>query len=176
MANAEQWARFVEQYSARVLKPTFEDVAREIAYAFFFSIVVKTPVWEAKPDDPPGYPKHTGGRAKGSWQISFGSPSAAPYELRPGDQGAEASATNRARATLDANPGFASIWITTPLRYMRTLEFGGYPNPPAMGTGRTVGGFSTQAPNGMVRQSIEEVKPQIGSIVAAVIAASRLGR
>ena len=171
MANAEQWARFVEGYAEQQIRPTLEDVARELAYAVFFLTVIKTPVWEARPTDPPGYPKHTGGRAKASWQISFGAPSVRPSVERPGDQGAEALAASRARQTLTGFRGFEPIWISTPLQYMKVLEFGGYPNPPLKGTGRTVGGFSTQAPNGMVRRAIEEVKQQAQSIAAAVVAA-----
>lgn len=42
--------------------------------------------------------------------------------------------------------------------YIKVLEYGLYPNPPKGGKGKTVNGFSTQAPRGMVRISIEEVK------------------
>jgi hypothetical protein len=34
--------------------------------------------------------------------------------------------------------------------YINMLEYGGYPNPPKKGTGKTINGFSTQAPNGIV--------------------------
>jgi len=36
------------------------------------------------------------------------------------------------------------------------LEYGLYPNPPKHPTGKTVGGYSTQAPAGMVRISVAE--------------------
>ena len=39
--------------------------------------------------------------------------------------------------------------------YAATIEFGRYPNPPRRGTGRTIDGFSTQAPKGMVRESLD---------------------
>lgn len=38
------------------------------------------------------------------------------------------------------------------------LEYGLYPNPPKHGTGKTVNGFSTQAPAGMVRTTIAKMK------------------
>lgn len=47
--------------------------------------------------------------------------------------------------------------ISTPIPYMPALEYGLYPNPPKAGKGKTVNGFSRQAPQGFVRLSIKEV-------------------
>lgn len=47
--------------------------------------------------------------------------------------------------------------ISTPIPYMPALEYGLYPNPPKGGKGKTVDGFSKQAPKGFVRLSIKEV-------------------
>lgn len=44
--------------------------------------------------------------------------------------------------------------------YIGVLEYGLFPNPPKEGTGKTVGGYSTQAPAGMVGITIAEF-PQI---------------
>lgn len=49
--------------------------------------------------------------------------------------------------------------------YIEILEFGGFPNPPVKGTGRTIGGYSTQAPQGMVRVTAQEMKPVADQIV-----------
>ena len=46
--------------------------------------------------------------------------------------------------------GDESIYISNNLPYIATLEYGGYPNPPKSGSGKTVNGFSKQAPKGMV--------------------------
>jgi hypothetical protein len=46
---------------------------------------------------------------------------------------------------------------------MPKLEYGGYPNPPKSGSGKTAGGYSIQAPAGMVRVSAAE----FGEIVGA---------
>ncbi len=43
------------------------------------------------------------------------------------------------------------MYITNALPYAATLEYGGYPNPPKNPTGKTVGGYSVQAPQGMFR-------------------------
>lgn len=47
------------------------------------------------------------------------------------------------------------IWSNSP--YIHRLEYGLYPNPPKGGQGKTVNGFSKQAPKGFVRLSIKEV-------------------
>lgn len=41
------------------------------------------------------------------------------------------------------------------LPYARVVEFGLYPNPPKNPTGKTVNGFSKQAPSGMLRINAE---------------------
>ncbi|OYQ90422.1 hypothetical protein B9T10_03630 [Wohlfahrtiimonas chitiniclastica] len=48
--------------------------------------------------------------------------------------------------------------ITNPLPHINVLEYGLYPNPPKKGSGKTINGYSTQAPMGFVRISLEEVK------------------
>lgn len=50
-----------------------------------------------------------------------------------------------------------SFTISTDKPYANVLEYGLYPNPPKGGKGKTSDGFSTQAPAGFVRLSIEEV-------------------
>ena len=47
-----------------------------------------------------------------------------------------------------------TIYFTNNLPYAETVEFGLYPNPPKNGTGKTVNGFSTKSPQGMVRRNI----------------------
>lgn len=47
------------------------------------------------------------------------------------------------------------------LPYIRHLEYGLYPNPPKGGSGKTAGGFSTQAPQGMLRISARRFKQLI---------------
>jgi hypothetical protein len=46
--------------------------------------------------------------------------------------------------------------------YIRVLEYGGYPLNPKHPSGRSDGGFSTQAPAGMVRISVLEFGGTIG--------------
>ncbi|MDP8184406.1 HK97 gp10 family phage protein [Phocoenobacter skyensis] len=49
-----------------------------------------------------------------------------------------------------------TIYIATDKPYATMLEYGLYPNPPKNPTGKTKGGYSIQAPKGMVRISIAE--------------------
>jgi len=44
-----------------------------------------------------------------------------------------------------------TAWISNNLPYIRVLEYGLFPNPPKHGAGKTVDGYSTQAPQGMIR-------------------------
>jgi hypothetical protein len=57
------------------------------------------------------------------------------------------------------------MWLSNSLPYAMTLEYGGYPNPPKMGSKKrgeagiavhVQGGYSMQAPQGMVRITARE--------------------
>lgn len=50
------------------------------------------------------------------------------------------------------------IVIATNQPYAPVVEYGLYPNPPKKPTGKTKGGYSVQAPTGMVRISVQEMK------------------
>jgi hypothetical protein len=61
--------------------------------------------------------------------------------------------------------------IASGLPYIRILEYGGYPNPPVRGSWdratrqwvvKSSGGFSRQAPQGMVRVTVDAVRAAIG--------------
>ena len=95
------------------------------------------------------------GRARASWQVTIGSPSqAVPPE---GGSYREPGAAEALQAMSNLQPG-QTVWISSALPYILVLEFGGYPNPPKVVTGKSVSGFSRQAPAGMVRVTFEELK------------------
>lgn len=50
-----------------------------------------------------------------------------------------------------------SFQVVSDAPHAKVIEYGLYPNPPKKGTGKTVNGFSTQAPKGYARISIQEV-------------------
>jgi hypothetical protein len=75
-----------------------------------------------------------------------------------------------------------SIFLVNNLPYASVVEYGSYPNPPKRGTyvptgktkygitgpgwvKRSEGGFSKQAPAGMVRVSLQEMKAYLDKII-----------
>jgi hypothetical protein len=55
-----------------------------------------------------------------------------------------------------------SSHVRNGLPYAQVVEFGGYPNPPKGGEGKTEGGFSKQAPQGMLRPAVTAVLNRYG--------------
>ena len=51
--------------------------------------------------------------------------------------------------------------ITGDYPYSGVIDRGEYPNPPKAGTGKTRGGYSTQAPKGIVEPTLDYVEDQI---------------
>ncbi|MDP1948716.1 MAG: hypothetical protein Q8L77_14585 [Nitrospirota bacterium] len=122
----------------------FDTVVKKVAFDLFTRIVQKTPV--------------DTGRARASWNISIGEP---VFTVAPDNQPAitEADISAKASRALAAGRKLTEpVWITNNLPYIIVLEHGGYPINPKKKTGKTKGGFSVQAPHGMVALSIEEVK------------------
>jgi hypothetical protein len=88
------------------------------------------------------------GRARANWQTSINQ--APNNEISATDKSGTATISAAARDVQNA-PGNV-FYITNNLPYIASLEFGLYrPGP------KTVGGFSKQAPSGMVRISINEI-------------------
>lgn len=132
---------------------------RAITLELFRSIILATPV--------------DTGRARGNWQTSVGSPKTGIVaRLDPTGQAALGEVV--------ANLGGAGTvtWLANNLPYIAVLEYGEYPNPPKLGTYvpkdrrkkaradgdvtqayeiRSAGGYSKQAPYGMVRVNFARV-------------------
>lgn len=131
-------------------------------------VQINTPVFDPRPGDPPGYPKQRGGRAKFGWHIEFN---------RPGSEGpatSEQTAQQRVVQKLQSARRYYEVWVTNNVPHARVLEFGGYPNPPKGGTGRTIGGYSTQAPNGMARNAVRKA-PQVVDGIARELFREKFG-
>lgn len=54
-----------------------------------------------------------------------------------------------------------SFYLANNLPYAAVVEYGRYPNPPKNPTGKTVNGFSKQAPAGMVRINAQKLRNRI---------------
>lgn len=122
-----QWSLDLTEY-AKKKNVEIKEVRKAYAFALYSSIVKKTPV--------------DTGRARGNWNVSVGSPDTSTTETTQQKYNSQES--------IPTPNGDESIFISNNLDYIEKLEYGGYPNPPKGGSGKTVNGFSKQAPNGMV--------------------------
>ena len=109
-------------------KVAIKEVRKNYAFALYSSIVKKTPV--------------DTGRARANWNVSVGSPDLSTTE--------DTRKTPKSKDKMPDPNGDESIFISNNLPYITKLEYGGYPNPPKKGSGKTVNGYSKQAPEGMV--------------------------
>lgn len=110
-------------------------VVRRIALDIFSRVVRRTPV--------------DTGRARANWQIGIN-------QLPKGTM--LTGKVGFGTGNLSAYKIGDIIYIANNLPYIGVLEYGGYPNPPKYPTGKTVGGFSKQAPQGMVGVTMTEMK------------------
>lgn len=104
---------------------------RAAALRLFSAIVKRTPV--------------DSGTARGGFQVDIGShASRVPEQVQP-------NPNKNIAAEIKKNPKLLDYVLSNPLPYIEKLEFGGYgPGP------KTSGGYSKQAPRGMIRVSIQE--------------------
>lgn len=106
-------------------------------------IVLKTPVAE-----------ENGGRARGNWLPSLDVPENG-VTTRIDPTGASVLSEIQALAKQASGRIF---YLSNNLPYIRHLEYGLYGQPPGSANGpKTIGGYSKQAPAGMVRLTINEV-------------------
>lgn len=94
------------------------------------------------------------GRARANWFPSLDTPSS-NITTKTDPTGASAIAAARPLAEKAAGRVF---YLTNNLPYIRHLEYGLYGNPQGSANGpKTIGGFSKQAPAGMVRITINKI-------------------
>lgn len=136
------FAADVKRFAEKTIREQ-ERILRTVALEIDKEVVMKTPV--------------DTGRARANWVIELNSvPSGFTPRAASADPLAEAVAVTRRARIGD------TIYIVNGLPYIRVLEYGEYPNPPKRGSrvGRgsratyvikSQGGYSRQAPQGMVR-------------------------
>jgi hypothetical protein len=132
---------------AEKMKADLETVVRKSTLEVFRAVVLKAPV--------------DTGRFRANWNVSYGAVNMATSE-----------STNQGRADTEVQkaltlPVGGIVYLANSLPYARTLEYGLYPNPPKHPTGKTVGGFSTQAPTGMVRTTAVEYDEYVRKAIAS---------
>lgn len=124
-----------------------DTVIRRIAFDLFSRVIMRTPV--------------DTGRARANWITGVGYLPVSTKEATDkgpitSDGKGNSSAKDAMAATLKDFGAGKSIYLANNLPYIGVLEYGGYPNP-SNGT-KTAGGFSLQAPAGMVGVSMAEVE------------------
>lgn len=111
------------------------DLTRKVMFDIGSRIVERTPVGDPSLWQNPAPPGYVGGRARGSWQYGFGTPSVdSVINIDPGGS----ATVNRIMAEVQPLPGLH--YITSNLPYMPALE----------------DGWSRQAPSGMVGLTVVE--------------------
>jgi hypothetical protein len=102
-----------------------------------------------------------GGRARGNWQATLGSP--ATGEVATFDRD---GASTLAGAVAMAGQAAGNVfYLTNNLPYIRTLEYGMYGTGPGATVKTTRDGYSIQAPYGMVRVSVQSVRNSIDQVI-----------
>ena len=97
------------------------------------------------------------GRAAGNWSASLTVPvQGVSDEIKPQFSLMDA-VTKQAAGEV--------YYFVNNLPYIRTLEYGGYPNPPKGGKGKTINGYSRKAAEGMVRVTLENVQSHIDNAI-----------
>ena len=72
-------------------------------------------------------------------------------------------------AEMPKRPAGFVHWLSNGTPYGAVIERGGYPNPPKKGRGRTINGFSTQAPQGVVALTALEWRQIVAQSVERVV-------
>jgi len=105
------------------------------------------------------------GRAAGNWQLGIASPATSPLEAFGGE-----AAYERESPKLEEIAPFGVVFLNNNLDYISVLEDGRFvppdpgpskdPRPGRKGRVLVAGGFSVQAPQGMVAVTLEELEQQ----------------
>lgn len=135
-----------------------EDVIRASTIEVFRRVILRSPV--------------DTGRFRANWFASYGSPRIAVSNAT--DKGGDSTVHYVSGAVLSYPVG-GIVYLTNSLPYAEVIEYGLYPNPPKRGSqkvGETeptihvTGGYSMQAPHGVVRVTAIEfdaaVRKQLG--------------
>ena len=133
--NTSEFLRAFDEWTENT-RNAYNNAYRAMVLQLFTSIVKRTPVDR--------------GRLRGNWQITIGSfPNNEELDVR---DKSGSSAVSRAKPVLEyPNIDEGYTFIHNNLPYAQTAEFGEWGDGP-----KTVGGYSKQAPSGMVRVTLTE--------------------
>ena len=134
----------VAAFEAKV-KARQDLVLRKVCLDMFRRVVMKTPV--------------DTGRARGNWMVGVN------HIPMSAGMGIDSAPMGRIINDVQTAKFGDRVALANSVAYIGKLEYGGFPDPPKKSGGKTSGGFSTQAPNGMVRTTIEEYLPTLKAAV-----------
>lgn len=138
----------LKKYNKLSLKSA-DKVMSSVGFNMFGGVIEDTPV---------GINPETIGALKGSWIVTKNSPSSVKRDVRMPNRKRNSIKTQISSRIVS---GKIDMYLTSSLPYANVVEFGGYPSPVKKGTRkpeggfeiRSSGGFSKQAPAGMVRKN-----------------------
>lgn len=169
--SAKELSKELARISER-LDIGIDRAARKAAFDMQARIIERTPV--------------DTGRARASWGLAQGKPGRG---VAPEKEYSEGEAERHAKTVLTTvRPGSPGLfrrvlrkvlggglkpyWVFNNLPYIEKLEFGGFP-----GDGpKTIGGYSTQAPAGMVRVSLAEAVVNLRAVATTEVDRSIRGK
>lgn len=169
-----EWKRQVERVAAKAPMERVTQLQRQLVFLALGAAIVMPNGGLARVTGVIARTPVDTGRARASWIVTVGGgtpanrsvPAEGSYAELKSHNGAVAHGTAAAgQALAGLQPG-QTVWISSALPYILVLEFGGYPNPPKRGSYdkktkswvvKSAGGFSRQAPQGMVRVTFEEL-------------------
>lgn len=120
----------ISRIATKAVPEALNDIKRKVAIDVFSQVVVATPI--------------DTGRARSNWMTSVG----APISAERGTNNVQ-SALSEIKKVVASSPLEQDIYCSNNSPYITRLEFGGYGEGP-----KTAGGYSRQAPAGMVRVTI----------------------
>lgn len=145
---ADRFALDLSRFVAKA-KGNSRLVIKKVVLDVGTSVVLKTPVGDPDNWEMPAPTGYVGGRARGSWQYAQGS----PLEVEPGTVDESGSAPlGRITGGLVGDVA-CEHFITSNVPYMRRLEYDGW---------------SSQAPEGMVRKTLVEYQDFIDNAVRSL--------
>jgi hypothetical protein len=103
---------------------------------------------------------------RANWNFGAGTRPYSIDETAKDESAGGADTVAELAAQILESPVGGITYVNNAMPYMPTIEYGLYPNPPKRPTGKTVNGFSTQAPAGVIGVTAigweeEFVKPAI---------------
>lgn len=149
-------ASFTDQLRAEsaAIDKALKDTVRVVAIECFGGVIMGTPVGNPSLWQSPAPPGYTGGTARANWQLTNGAP--AQGEVNAADSG---NATRSAVISELPRLQFTGKYtLANNLPYIERLE----------------DGWSTQAPQGMVKLSVARVEPMIPRIYQAALRRNRV--